>query len=93
VSLPSRHILILELDSASSWPGKTFTGTFKEPISAELFCKPDNPKRIVFQVAFGTKTESLERDIVKVEKLGREHPANPVVRWAKLARSEPTILQ
>ena|ERR1700694_1335117 len=68
-------------------------GHFREPISSQLSCKSLRPKKLVFEIAWGTDTRKVLTEIARVKKEGRVHPANPIVHWQKLARSEPAPIK
>lgn len=74
-------------------PGQRIEGNFHEPISSELSCKSLQPRALVFEVAWGKESEQVMREISRAKKEGRVHPANPIVHWANLAKSEPTQIK
>jgi len=74
-------------------PQEQFEGKFHEPISHQLSCKSLRPKKLIFEVAWGTDTTRVLAEISRITKEGLVHPANPIVHWANLARSEPTSIK
>jgi hypothetical protein len=39
-------------------------------------------------VAYGREIESVQKDLIELQKKGKGHPADPVVRWQKISQSE-----
>jgi len=74
-------------------PHAQIGGDFHEPISQQLSCKSLRPKKLIFEIAWGTDTTRVLTEISRIRKEGLVHPANPIVHWANLARSEPTSIK
>lgn len=74
-------------------PQESIEGTFSEPISSQLSCKLLLPKRLIFEVAWGSEPSQVKAEILRIKKEGRLHPANPIVHWANLVRSKPVAIE
>jgi hypothetical protein len=68
-------------------------GVFSEPISSQLSCKSLAPEKLSFEVAWGNDPSQVMTEISRIKKEGKVHPANPIVHWANLARSEPASIK
>lgn len=45
--------------------------------------------KIQLLVAYGNEIDSVKKDLAESLRRGTEHPINPIVRWQKVAYSEP----
>ncbi len=74
-------------------PQELLEGVFAEPISSQLSCKTLVPKKLTLEVAWGSDPSQVMTEISRIKKEGKVHPANPIIHWANLARSDPVLIK
>ena len=48
--------------------------------------------QISIVVAYGSEIDTVQKDLAELVKKGEKHPINSIIRWQKIAYSEPAII-
>ena len=73
-------------------PGESIHGTLQDRTLCSELPKP-RAKALVMDVAYGYEVEGVKAALLRSSNDPNRHPANPIVDWRELAKSNPTPLR